>query len=175
VRERSAASRQLSTSREILRQRYRPATITTLFIAESPPAEKANFFYSESGTLYRHMKLAFGGGDDFLDDFAAKGFYLDDLVLVPVNRLAGPERRRLHRASVSSLARRLRSHRPKAVVVLLKSIARAVEAALADAGLAHMPRHVVPYPGMGNQPRFLAAMAQIVPTLPVANERRYAR
>jgi hypothetical protein len=173
VRELSAASRQRSASRERLRRRYRPATIATLFVGESPPAGNA-FFYAGIGTLYRHMKLAFGGGDDFLDAFAARGFYLDDLVLVPVNRLAGPERRRLHREWILSLARRLRSHRPKAVVVLLKSIARAVDAAMVEAGLAHLPQHVVPYPGMGNQRRFLETVKRIIPTLPTAG-RHYAR
>lgn len=173
MREQSLVSRHLADSREILRLRYRPATIATLFVGESPPAGAA-FFYSGIGTLYRHMKLALGGGDDFLDDFAAQGFYLDDLVLVPVNRLAGPERRLLHREWVPSFAQRLRDHRPKAVVVLLVSIARAVEAALAEAGLADLPRHIVPYPGMGNQQRFLAAVKRIIPTLPTAG-RHYAR
>jgi hypothetical protein len=39
------------------------------------------------------VERALGEGGDFLERFKAYGWYLDDLVLIPVNRLEPAERR----------------------------------------------------------------------------------
>ena len=69
---------------EDLRKSFRPGSIKTLFVGESAP-QSGKFFYSQNSGLYRAMQQAFHAGGNFLLEFKARGFYLDDLSLVPVN------------------------------------------------------------------------------------------
>jgi len=153
---------------EATRVRFRPERITTLFVGESAPAS-GDFFYDGNSTMVRHMQRAveetLGGAGDFLNRFKAYGWYLDDLVLTPVNQLAKAQRDATCLAAQSSLAVRIAEYRPLAIVSLLISIKAIVEAAAIAAG-SNAPRFAVPFPGMGQQSRFQAAMAQIIPTLP---------
>jgi hypothetical protein len=153
---------------EVLRASFRPATITTLFVGESAP-HNGTFFYDGNNAMHRYMSRAtasvLGSGDDFLQRFKAAGWYLDDLVLTPVNHLTRPERELLCLGAQSDLAKRIAVYRPQAIVSLLKSIQSIVEAAAREAG-STAPLYSVPFPGMGQQGRFALAMAEIVPRLP---------
>jgi hypothetical protein len=101
---------------ENLRRRFRPERITTLFVGESPP-QGGTFFYKGDSLLYRQMKKAlkefWTDGSDFLERFKASGFFLDDLVLFPINKREKEERERLRwwspLPSVSTRASRERS------------------------------------------------------------------
>jgi hypothetical protein len=152
---------------ENLRQSYRPDRIATLFVGESAP-HGGTFFYNQDSGLFREIRKAFSGNDGFLADFKQKGFYLDDLVLEPVNHLARRDRVGLCRESIASFSERLKDYRPQAIVILLKSIQPMVLAAMQRAGLSYIP-FCTPYPGFGNQPRFQQAMSTIIPNLPTAN------
>ncbi len=152
---------------ESARSSYRPAHITTLFVGESAP-HGGTFFYNQNSGLFREIRKAFQGNETFLEDFKRNGFYLDDLVLEPVNHLGSRDRLSQCRDSISSLAKRLKSYKPKAVVILLMSIKPMVLKAMHEAGLLYEP-YCTPYPGFGNQPRFQEAMAKIIPNLPVAS------
>ena len=81
---------------EAVRQRYRPARIMTLFVGESARASGA-FFYRGNTAMLKNMRSAMGMASvesgDFLERFKAYGWYLDDLVLTPVNKLTKSERR----------------------------------------------------------------------------------
>ena len=152
---------------ENVRKSYRPRRITTLFVGESAP-HGGTFFYNRNSGLFREIQKAFNGKELFLEDFRRNGFYLDDLVLEPVNHLERRDRISLCRESVSSLSKRLSSYKPQAVVILLCRIKPMVMGAMVEAGLSYQP-HCTPYPGFGNQRRFHQAMAEIIPNLPVAN------
>jgi hypothetical protein len=154
---------------EAVRARYRPPRIATLFVGESPPAS-GKFFYAGDTALARNMASAMraAGLDDtgnFLDCFKEQGWYLDDLVLQPVNWLQTSERRRQWREAQDSLANRIKDYHPRAIVVLLLGIKDIVAAAAATAG-SDAQVFAVPFPGMGQQARFREAMAQIIPRLP---------
>ncbi|PYV20252.1 MAG: hypothetical protein DMG24_23370, partial [Acidobacteria bacterium] len=150
-----------------LRHTFKPARITTLFVGESPQVN-GTFFYKTDSVLYREMKRAFSGGDDFLQEFRSKCFFLDDLVLNPINKAEGKERTEHRRNGVPLLAARMRRYKPAAVVVLMKAIEPMVRKAMYEAGLSStIPFYVVPFPAMGNAKRFRDVMAQIIPTLPV--------
>lgn len=151
---------------EELRASYRPDRITTLFVGESAPYA-GTFFYNENSGLFREVKKAFRGKELFLEDFKRNGFYMDDLVREPVNQLDDKARRLLCTQSVSSLAKRLKGYKPKAIVILLHRIKPMVLNAMHEAGLHYEP-YCTPYPGFGNQPRFHKAIAEIIPNLPVA-------
>jgi hypothetical protein len=115
--------------------------------------------------LKRAVEQALGEGGDFLERFKAYGWYLDDLVLTPVNQLTRPERDAKCRDAQNGLAARIAEYRPLAIVSLMLGIKSIVDAAAIEAG-NDAPRFAVPFPGVGQQGRFQTAMAQIIPTLP---------
>jgi hypothetical protein len=156
---------------EKLRHTFRPQHITTLFVGESVP-DGGTFFYKENSLLYRFMKESFGDIANFLTEFKAKGFFLDDLVLCPVNKKTKEERAEHRRKGVASLARRMVDYGPSAVVIVMCAIKEQVVDAMGKAGLSHVPHYVTPFPSFpNNQRRFRAAMAKIIPTLPKAATR----
>jgi len=156
---------------EKLRHSFRPKHITTLFVGESPP-HSGKFFYKEDSQLYHRMREAFGAGANFLLEFKAKGLFLDDLLLYPINQIKNKNERDEHRQKgVPSLARRMADYRPLAVVAVMCAIKPMVEDAMRDAGLSHVPLHVVPFPlRPEQQERFKAEMAEIIPKLPPPTE-----
>jgi hypothetical protein len=153
---------------EAARVRFRPDRITTLFVGESAPAS-GEFFYYGNSAMVRHMQRAveqaLGESSDFLKRFKAYGWYLDDLVLTPVNQLTKSQRKAKCLDAQNSLADRIAEYRPLAIVSLLLSIKNVVDAAAIRAG-SNACRFAVPFPGMGQQTRFQTAMASIIPKLP---------
>jgi hypothetical protein len=153
---------------EAIRARFRPDRITTLFVGESAPIS-GDFFYSGANAMLTYMQraieTALGPTPDFLATFKAYGWYLDDLVLTPVNQMVGAERTMACRDAEASLAARIAEYRPLAIVSVLKIIEKNVERAAVAANCS-APRFAVPFPGMGQQAKFMSRMATIVPTLP---------
>ncbi len=152
---------------EAVRARYRPERITALFVGESAP-HSGKFFYYGNNTLLHQMKraveLALGERGDFLESFKAYGWYLDDLVLTPVNHLPKSERVAKCFDARKSLADRIAEYKPEAIVSLLLVIEPFVNDAAKEAG-SNAPRHVVPFPSRFPK-RFQDAMARLIPTLP---------
>ena len=150
---------------EALRRSFRPEDIKTLFVGESAP-RSGKFFYTHNTGLYRAIKQAFNGSDDFLSGFKASGFYLDDLSLVPVNGMSPGERREQCKASIPSFSSRLREYQPASIVILLRSIDKWVREAAAQAKL-QVPVYSVTYPGRFQKLRetFQNEMAIIIPQL----------
>ncbi len=151
---------------EEVRARFRPEKITTLFVGESAP-HSGRFFYKEDSNLYRHMRQAFGGGDDFLVRFKSKCFYLDDLALEPINQIrASAARREARLRAIPSFAKRLIDYQPEAVVVLMRGIEPMVRIAMRRA-LLSVPFQVVTFPiHHKNVLRFRLEMETILPQLP---------
>jgi hypothetical protein len=148
-----------------------PTTITTLFVGESAPAS-GDFFYTGNTAMLRNMRSVvetkLGRDGDFLQRFKAFGWYLDDLVLEPVNRLEKSDRIARCWNAKDSLAERIAEYQPQAIVSLLRTIAPIVEEAAKAAG-SKAPRYVVPFPGMGRQLQFKEAMTELIPKLPPLN------
>jgi hypothetical protein len=159
----------MSAAVEAIRTRYRPKRITTLFVGESAPAS-GKFFYCGNTAMTTNMERALTvaglrGSGDFLECFKAYGWYLDDLVLTPVNRMGGSHRKALCLEAEKSLADRIAEYRPLAIVALMLAIKDIVYAAAATAG-SKADLFAVPFPGMGQQTRFQRAMGDILPKLP---------
>lgn len=114
------------------------------------------------------MKESFGGASNFPPAFQAKGFFLDDLVLYPINQIADKKERNEHRQKgVQSLAQRMADYKPLAVVALMCAIEPMVADAMREAGLAKVPLYVTPFPSHPeHQERFKLKMAEIIPKLP---------
>jgi hypothetical protein len=145
---------------ETIRASFRPPTIATLLVAESPPAN-GKFFYSDDGPFRREILAALGLAD--LESFRAAGFYLDDLCHEPVDKLDLQQRVRACRDARDGLRTRIAGHRPRALVILLKRIE--VDVREAAKGI-DVPIYVVPFPGRYHVAKFRAAMAEIRPDLP---------
>ena len=161
----------MTNSIEATRARYRPERIATLLVGESAPAS-GEFFYFSNTALAREMARAMTAAGlissgDFPEQFKARGWYLDDLVLTPVNRLDKAARKKQCRDAQKSLAKRIEKYRPRAIVSLLLSIEDIVEDAAIAAG-SDAPRYAVPFPGNGQQARFRKEMARLLPLLPLA-------
>lgn len=151
---------------EALRARYRPDTIKVLFVGESAPAG-GTFFYAGNSQVHRYLKDAIGphlGLGDFLGNFQAAKFFLDDHSLEPIDWQTTAQRKRAHAANVKSLTTRLRDYRPQAVVALLKAIEPSVIQACRQAGLAIVPS-AVPFPGNGQQANFRRELGALLPGL----------
>src|SRR5437879_3101978 len=123
---------------EAVRTGYRPKQITTLFVGESAPNSR-DFFYYGNTAMSRHMREALQaagllGEGDFRDHFKAYGWYLDDLMLTPVNQLSPPDRVRACRQAQQALAARIAAYQPTAIVSLLLRIKGIVYAAADAAG-----------------------------------------
>lgn len=151
---------------EALRARYRPGTIKVLFVGESAPAG-GTFFYAGNSQVFYALREALAphlGPGDFLANFQASGFFLDDLSLEPIDWQTASQRKRAHAANVASLAERLQAYRPQAVVALLKAIEPSVIQACQQAALAIVPS-AVPFPGNGQQANFRRELGGLLPGL----------
>lgn len=151
---------------EALRARYRPDTVRVLFVGESAPAG-GTFFYAGNSQVHRYLKDALAphlGPGDFLTNFQAAGFFLDDLSLEPIDWQTPAQRKKIHAANVVSLAERVRTYKPQAVVALLKAIEPSIIQACRDAGLAIVPS-AVPFPGNGQQANFRRELGALLPGL----------
>ncbi len=134
-------------------------------MGESAP-RSGKFFYQQNTGLYRAIKAAFHGEDDFLSNFKAGGFYLDDLSLIPVNGMERKERRRQCEESVAPLATRLKAYRPAAIVIIGRSVDQLIHRAAKEAGI-DIPIYTTTYPGRFKQlkEQFASEMAEIIPHL----------
>lgn len=156
----------MASRAEALRAAYRPDPIKVLFVGESAPAG-GRFFYAANSQVHRYLGEALApylGDNDFLNRFADAGFFLDDLVLTPVNHLSPRDRAARNLAAIPSLAARLATYQPQAVVGIAKTISEPLTQAHAQAGL-DCPLHVVAFPGTGQQANFRRELTAILPGL----------
>ena len=148
---------------EVTRLAFRPERITTLFVGESVP-KNGKFIYDGGTMMERHMQA---GTAVPLAEFKARGWYIDDLVLTPVDQMSynSRERKAACAAARDSLAQRIAEYRPEAIVVLQRSISADVVAAVAMARSDAKVYHVR-FPGNGQQGNFKSDMEAILPLLP---------
>jgi hypothetical protein len=151
-----------------VRRSFRPDRVTILFVGESPPAG-GTFFYCANSQLFYYTQNAFShalevGCADFLTQFRSLGCYLDDLVLVPIDRKCRRDRERAHKEGVASLADRIRSLSPYHVVVIGKGIRPQVEEAVKLSGIK-ATFDCVPFPANHWQNGFVEQMTVLLPRL----------
>jgi hypothetical protein len=144
---------------EMTRASFKPEPIKMLFVGESAPVS-GKFFYYGNSNMHRYMAQAFdeafGPHEHFLDSLKARGCYLDDLVLAPVNGLSRAERTRACVESKDDLARQIKEYSPRVVVCLMKGIEPIVSQAARDAGIEQF--HCTHFPGNGRQGKFAEDM-----------------
>lgn len=152
---------------EQLRSRYKPDEVRVLFVGESPPAG-GTFFYAANSNLYLATEEGFLGAmprlrdRPFLKSFQSLGCYLDDLCLVPVNKLPKREKREKRKEGELALARRMKRLSPRAIVVVVLGIVPNVRRAASQAGLADVPIHGLPFPGQWHRQRYVDELSELV-------------
>ena len=101
---------------EDIRSSFRPAEIRVLFVGESAP-QSGKFFYKGNSQVYGYMEKYLGQKlfqtrNNFLENFKVAGYYLDDLVLTPVNKAPRNEQKRLRVQAVPFLAKKHQGLQP---------------------------------------------------------------
>lgn len=153
---------------EQIRESYKPEKIKVLLVGESAP-DAGTFFY-KADTLCGYTQKAFAqvfddvagkSRYDFLEYFKAKGCYLDDLCLIPVDAMGKVERRSCWQAGVPQLTKRLAEYKPDIVITILLSIKDFVRDAC-DRAKLDAQRFSIPFAGNGNQGRYVDELAKIL-------------
>jgi hypothetical protein len=150
---------------EELRERYRPARLCYLLIAESPPDPgegERRFFYSPELTidnLYRGVAEAvYGERDDVdvrdksavLERLREDGFWLIDAVEDPVNKLGRSDRVRAIKDGVPQLIARCIALGPeRGAIICHGKVYAATAQALRDGGVPVLHDEALPFP-LGN-------------------------
>lgn len=151
--------------RERAAARYRPEQVDTLVVAEAPPSALDRYFYFEDvavhDSLFRHVVQAVLGEKPtrdkapYLDELRERGWFLlhmseepfrDRAVLPPL---------------LPDLLVRCEELRPRRIVVVGARLFDLVYRPLRDAGLPVIDVRL-PYPGSGQQRRFLDGMRLVV-------------
>jgi hypothetical protein len=138
-----------------------------LFVGESTPVS-GDFFYRGNPLVTQIVMSAIEEslpGQGTIASFKANGWYLDDLSITPIDNLRGKARRDACVAARESLAERIATHKPLAIVSLMLGIREDVEAAttIARCNVRHI---TTPFPGMGQQRKFRDQMRPLCATLP---------
>ena len=155
---------------EELRRQYRPKKIRVLLVAESRPAG-GTFFYAGNSNLARYTEQAFRKGygfpamatGDFLGGFKAVGCYLEDLCPDPVNHIKEHSlRRAAWQSAVEYLAGRIMSAAPAVIIPIHKGSQRYARQAAELAGRLDVIKPAIPFPSMGNHPRYIAELSRLI-------------
>lgn len=152
-------------AREATRHAYLPQQLRVLFIGESPPTD-GTFFYDANSILFTATREAFTNAmpalaaeTDFLQVFREAGCYLEDLSLLPIDKLPDGEKRRARTAAIPDLARRLTGMMPSEIVVVVKGILPHAKQALAEAGIHNVALHALPFPGQWWRSQYIDDLA----------------
>jgi len=140
------------------RQQYKPRKVEVLFVGESPPAG-GTFFYYANSNLFKCIHLAFsqvynnrmGNRLKFLQSFSNLNCYLDDLCLKPINNLTDDERLTLRKNGIIPLGKRLEKMKPRAVIIVMRSIESEVLEAIQRAQLSSVVVKTTTFPAFSGK------------------------
>ena len=146
--------------------RWRPEHVDLLLVVEAPPSALDRYFYFEDvrahDSLFRFVvEGALGERPTrdkapYLDALRERGIFLIDLAVDPFDdgRTAIP-------AAVPGLARRINAIEPREVLLIGARVYDAAFATLSRAGLPVVDLRL-PYPGSGQQRRFLEGFRTVM-------------
>jgi len=158
----SREERQARRRRDAAAARYKPKKVELLLVAEAPPAALDRYFYFEhvpdQDSLFRHVVRAVlatapsrSAKRDQLRSLTDRGVFLIDLKSEP--KLPGEALE----AYVPDLVARAISLRPSHVIAIKANVCDMTQQPLRAAGL-HVVDQRIPFPGSGQQRRFLETM-----------------
>jgi hypothetical protein len=150
-------------------RKYLPADIKLLLVAEAPPAALDRYFYFEDVTtqdsLFRYVARVIlrveptrSTKGELLAQLRARGVFLIDLKRDPVDAQPLAD-------EIPQLLRRIRRLKPEKIIVIKASVFDLVRDPLISAGLSLIDERV-PFPGSGQQRRFVAAFLRALKRAP---------
>lgn len=149
---------------EVLRNQFRPRQTHVLLIGESRPAD-GTYFFSGNSLLVRYTREAFEAEYGFFEDagaflecFKRLGCWLADLCPIPANHLKKPQRKHEHERYEPMLSAELSELKPRALTVVMKTVAPCIRRAAAMAGLEDASFDVLPFPAQGHQPQYVKGL-----------------
>ncbi len=162
-------ARQARRRRDAAAARYRPQTVELLLIAEAPPSALDRCFYfadvPDQDSLFRHVVRAVLGGEpsrtgkaDQLNCLADRGVFLIDLK--PKPKLADETLEDY----VADLVARAVELRPRHVITIKANVCDLAQPVLSAAGLDVIDQRI-PFPGSGQQRRFLQTMGDALDSI----------
>jgi hypothetical protein len=148
--------------------KYKPATIKVLFVAEAP-GNNAKHFYLANTNLYRSVYTAFrelfgefDTPDAFLHHLESLHCYVDHLSLKPIDKLNASSRIIAREQSILPLSERIGTYQPLIVLTLMKAIREEVRKAIELSGFESIVlQRVTSYPA-GNAANRTAFIREIV-------------
>jgi hypothetical protein len=157
--------------RERAAQKYRPASVRLLLIAEAPPSALDRYFYFEmvatQDSLFRYVAQAIlrveptrVNKPELLGRLRDRGVFLIDLWRDPIDARSDPP-------DVAGAMRRIHQLAPDRIIVIKTSVFDLVRGPLLDAGLPLVDERV-PFPGSGQQRKFEQAFARALRSRPRA-------
>lgn len=169
MRPRTKAEQRARDRRDRAARRYKPQEIDLLLIAEAPPEALDRYFYfsdvTEQDSLFRYVARSVlkveptrSNKAELLDELWGRGVFLIDLFRDPI---AGGR----HDEQVPALVRRVRSLRPRRIILIKAPVYDAAFATLREAGLPVVNERV-PFPGSGQQRRFEETFARALRSKP---------
>jgi len=151
--------------RERAGARYRPEQVDTLVVAEAPPSALDRYFYFEDvaihDSLFRHIVQAVLGEKPtrdkapYLDELRERGWFVVHMSEEPFHDRA------VLPPLLPDLLARCEELQPRRIVVVGARLFDLVYRPLRDAGLPVVDVRL-PYPGSGQQRRFLDGMRLVV-------------
>lgn len=152
---------------ESLCKSYRPQKVDILFVGESAPAS-GKFFYDKSNmTTYTSkafeetLSKSFHSTLDFLNYFKSTGCFLDDLSLVPVDKMDKRDRELVLEKSINALADRIKEYDPSVIIIVLKKIEKYVNKAISKSKVTPVV-HTLPFPGNGHQNKYIKELSKLL-------------
>ncbi|NLY75925.1 MAG: hypothetical protein GX075_11595 [Firmicutes bacterium] len=150
---------------ESLANQFKPMTIHTVLLAESPPifpddgnVRKLKYFYNPdfvdnlkdvllretAKVILNRPRVAIRSKEDKIELLKAiqrKGYFLIDAVKYPINHLTPTERKKIILDSVPTLIQELKNLKPEPerIIILMKTIYDLTAEALTNAGLPVVP------------------------------------
>jgi hypothetical protein len=157
-------------------ERYRPDPIETLLVVEAPPSAADRYFYFEHvpthDSLFRHVVEGVLGDKPtrdkapYLDELQERGYFLIDICEHPFR-----DRRAAVPPAVPSLVERCRVLAPRRIVLISAGAYDHAYDALQAAGLPVVDVRL-PFPGSGQQRRFLEGFGHALRQWPPAGRRQ---
>jgi hypothetical protein len=158
--------------------RYKPARIKTIFVAEAPPDSADRYFYFEQiagqdslwVNLMRTLYPAeFGKTADerprkaqWLKRFADDGYFLIDAGKRPIAQITPSfQREALIAADAHSRIEEIRVLAPEAIVLIKKTVFEGLAESFKQAGLPVLNKSPIPFPGSGQQGNFYHEMKKL--------------
>lgn len=163
----------MSPSIQELRERYKPAEIKYLLLAESPPLSQPDqlrffynpekewwdfFFRSVMEVVFPEFKTSYKKGDKgkWLDRFKEAGFFMMDAVDTPINTITEKERERVIRSEIKARIAAIENlvSRETPIFLIKKNIFNIFHLILKELGFNVCHNEILPFPSTGQQERF---------------------